>query len=381
MAKIEGANMLTVRKKNRASILKLINDNGPASRKDLAQILGLTPPAVTQICTDLMEEGVLVETGINVSHDGAGRKKVLLDINYDAAYVYAINIEPQYTTVAISNLRGERIDSKQISTNTKMKPEKYLSHIADLCKKLREKHPDEAKKIVAVGVGITGLVEKETGISKKAYGIWEEEVNISQTLEKTLSIPVYVENNVNAFAMAELLYGIGKEYDNLMVIKWGPGVGCSLIIDQEIYDGRRSKAAELGHFIVEKNGEKCQCGRRGCLETKVSYPALCKIKPFAEKEFAKVYQNTKGKKEGKAIDEAIDVFARSIINSATIVAPNRIILTGVLFEDEIIRNAMTKACAFYDEGWGNGRVLYSSLADRESYIGSVAVCAKHLLFS
>lgn len=71
--------------KNRAAILKYINDGGPASRKDLAGVLGLTPAAVTQICTDLMEEGVLVETGINVERSGAGRKKVLLDLNYDAA--------------------------------------------------------------------------------------------------------------------------------------------------------------------------------------------------------------------------------------------------------------------------------------------------------
>ncbi|WP_456109741.1 ROK family protein [Roseburia hominis] len=381
MVRCAGANMETVRRKNRAAILKYINDGGPASRKDLAGVLGLTPAAVTQICTDLMEEGVLAETGINVERSGAGRKKVLLDLNYDAAYVYAINVEPQYTTVAISNLKGEKIALERIGTNPDIPAEEYLMQIAKLCRKLGEKYPNEAAKIAAVGVGVTGIVDKQNGISKRAYGIWDEEVNIVQILGGAFTVPIYVENNVNAFAMAELLYGTGREHDNLMVIKWGPGVGCSIIIDQEIYEGRHSKAAELGHFIVEKNGERCKCGRCGCLETKVSYQALCKIELFEEKEFGEVYRKSKGKPARVAFDEAIDVFARSIINSATIMAPNRIILTGVLFEDESVRYALTTACAGYDESWGEGRVLYSALADRESYIGPAAVCAKQLLFS
>ena len=74
MIRHTGANMETVRRRNRAAILKYINDHGPASRKDLAEALGLTPAAVTQICTDLFE-GILIETGINVKSNGAGRKK------------------------------------------------------------------------------------------------------------------------------------------------------------------------------------------------------------------------------------------------------------------------------------------------------------------
>lgn len=381
MAISKGANMLTVRRENRASILKLINDNGPTSRKDIADTLGLTQAAVTLICNDLLKEGILFETGINVKNSGAGRRKVLLDINYNVAYVYAISIESQYTTIAISNLKGEKIAIEKIKTDTNLSEDKFLLSVSKICKKLEKEYLSLDKKIVAAGVGITGIVDKQNGISKHAYGIWDKEVKISKILEKKLLVPVYVENNVNAFALAELIYGIGREYDNLMVIKWGPGVGCSLIIDQEIYEGRHSKAAELGHFIIDKNGEKCKCGRRGCLETKVSYKALCKIKTFKEDNFGEVYQKVIDKKEGKAFNDAIDNFARIIINSATIMAPNRIILTGILFKDEIIRDELIKKCMDYDKGWGKNRILYSSLSNRESYIGPVAVCAKRLLFS
>lgn len=305
----------------------------------------------------------------------------MLDLNYDAFYVYAINIEPQYTTIAVSNLKGVQTAVRRVQTKRDISAEEFLLQIVDICRQLGAENVEVADRIAAVGVGVTGIVDKKSGVSKRAYGIWNEEVAIAQIFGRELEFPVYVENNVNAFAIAELLYGTGKENDNLMVIKWGPGVGCSVIIDQEIYEGRHSKAAELGHFIVEKDGELCKCGRRGCLETKVSYQALCRIEPFEENSFGEIYRKSEGTAKRKEFGHAIDIFARSIINSATIMAPNRIILAGVLFEDRGVREALTKACADYDESWGEGRVLYSALAEREGYIGPVAVCAKQLLFS
>lgn len=384
MVRRAGANMETVRRRNRAAILKYINDNGPASRKDLADVIGLTPAAVTQICAELLAEGILFENGQNVARRGAGRKKKLLDINYDACGVCAVNIEPEYTTVAVSNLKGERADVERIKTDASVSPREYLARIARRCAALMKRRPEGAADVRAVGVGITGIVDRERGRSVRAYGIWDEPVEVAEILGELLKLPVCVENNVNAFAVAELLYGAGKEHDNLMVIKWGPGVGCAMIIDQQVYEGRHSKAAELGHFIVEKDGERCKCGRRGCLETKVSYSALCKITPFQTEEFGEVYARSAGSETGRRFDEAIDLFARSIINSATIMAPNRIVITGSLFENPGIRRAVARACAGYDESWGeNGakRMIYSSLSEMEHYIGPVAVCVKKMLFS
>lgn len=381
MIRHTGANMETVRKRNRAAILKFINDHGPASRKDLADALGLTPAAVTQICTDLFAEGILVETGVNVKSSGAGRKKVLLDINYEASYICAMTIEPEYTTVAITDLRGQVAAKKRCKTNTSITPQAYLDKLSQTAEKLLQECGSGDCRLAAIGVGITGLVDKATGSSIKAYGIWDEPVPIAKILGQHFTVPVYVENNVNAFAVAELLYGTGREHDNLMVIKWGPGVGCAIIIDQEIYEGRHAKAAELGHFIVEKNGQLCKCGRRGCLETKVSYAALCKIAPFAEDAFGETFCKNLGNPVGRQFVDALDLFARSIVNSATIMAPNRIILTGNLFESPEVRKALIQACASYDASLGQDRIIYSELAQKEHYIGAAAICTKMLLFS
>lgn len=79
--------------------------------------------------------------------------------------------------------------------------------------------------------------------------------------------------------------------------------------------------------------------------------------------------------------DALDLFARSIVNSATIMAPNRIILTGNLFESPEVRKALIQACASYDASLGQDRIIYSELAQKEHYIGAAAICTKMLLFS
>lgn len=374
MVRHVGANMETVRKRNRSAILKFINDGGPVSRKDLAEVTGLTPAAVTQICTDLLAEKILVETGMAEESQGAGRKKILLDVNYDVAYVLGINIETEQTIVALGNLKGEKAVIKKLHTDSQARPEEFLQQIIAACNEMLEEHPKAAKKLAAVGVGITGLVDKENGISTKAYGIWNQEVDVRGVLSEAFAVPVYVENNVNAFAIAELFYGIGKAHENLMLIKWGPGVGCAMIIDQEVYEGRHRKAAELGHFIVDPKGDMCSCGRRGCLETKISFGALNRIQSFTVEDFERVFETDAG------FEEALDMFARTIVNSATVMAPNRIIISGSLFQSEKIRNKLIENCGTYDDSWGEGRVLYSVLADKENYIGPIALCAKHILF-
>ncbi len=376
-----GANMESVRKKNRAAILKYLNDHGPASRKDLADILGLTPAAVTQICTDLFDDGILVETGENVESARAGRKKVLLDINYSNSYVCGINIDPETTTVAIADYKGTLLAKKSCRTDTGVAAADYIRMLAGVAKKLLQEKACKAGQLAAIGVGVVGLVDKETGSSVKAYGIWKERVPIAELLAESFAVPVYVENNVNAFAVAELLYGEGREHDNLMVVKWGPGVGCAMIIEQDIYDGRHSKAAELGHFIVEKDGALCSCGRHGCLETKVSYAALNKIVPFEEEAFGQVLADADGSAAGAEFAEALDLFARSLVNSATIMAPNRIVLTGPLFESPLARKTIIDACMAYDDGFNEERIIYSSLAQKAYYIGPIAICAKMQLFS
>ncbi len=374
-----GINMEKVKKENRSLILQCINNNGAMSRKDIAAATGLTPASVTQITTKLIEDGILVELGsVQASTGTAGRKKVLLDINDSFCYICSVNIESKSTTVAVCDFKGQLKSLSRIDTNKKS-PEAFLSRIADELKSLISDLPEKSrKKIECVCVGIPGLVDKENGVSIHAYGIWNEEVPIKSILSKALDLPVFVENNVNAFAHAEILFGIGRSYDSFLLIKWGPGIGSTIVIDSQVYEGRHGKTAELGHFIAIKDGKKCNCGRNGCLETLLSYDALSEILNFLPEEFESAYKAADNNTR-KKIDDAIDVFARSIVNTCTIIAPNRIILSGVLFGGEMIRNKLIECCEKYDKSYNSNRIYHTSLSQKESYLGPVAVYVHHYL--
>ncbi|MBR1571390.1 MAG: ROK family transcriptional regulator [Lachnospiraceae bacterium] len=380
MAKQTGSNMETVRKSNRFAILKYLNDNGPTSRKDLAAAIGLTPAAVTMICNNLLEEGVVTETGVSESQGKAGRRQIYLDIVSDAAYIISVNIETEDTTIAMCDIRGDIVECRSIITKSNVKPEDFLEEIVGMIEEILKSASRKAKKVVAISVGVPGIVDEDAGIARNAYGIWEDEVDIQGFLAERFDYEICVTNNVSAFAMAEQLYGMGRGHENLMIIKWGPGVGCAMIIDQHIYEGRHGKAAELGHFIVEKNGIKCNCGRRGCLETKIGYQALQKVAKFDMGDFGKCYAKSTGHNR-EDFDDAIDLFARSVVNSATIMAPNRIVLAGMMFEDEIIRDRMIKCCISYDSHFSENRICYSQLASKEKYIGPVAAYVLRFYFT
>ncbi len=381
-----GINLEQVKKENRSLIIKCINDNGPLSRKDIAELTGLTAASVTQITTQLIADKILLEAGsVHDSAGNAGRKKVLLDINASLYYIISVNIESEDTYIAICNVKGDAVsDITCLPTDSSIEPEAFLSLISQEVTTLINKLPKPAqKRLKCVSVGVPGIVDKPNGISVHAYGIWDREVDIRSLLSKELNLEIMVENNVNAFATAEIMYGTGRHYDSLLVIKWGPGVGSTIVVDNNVYEGRHGKTAELGHFIVEKDGKKCSCGRRGCLETKVSFREISKIinsrnqsldSGNFEKAFLTAPDNVRAK-----LDDAIDIFARCIVNTGTMIAPNRIILSGSMFSGSAVRSALISACESYDPSYNSNRILYTSLSDKENYIGPVAVYIHKLM--
>jgi predicted NBD/HSP70 family sugar kinase len=356
-----GINLEQVKRENRSLILKCVNDHGPISRKDIAKVTGLTAASVTQITTSLIAENELIELGAISENAGtAGRKKILLDLNQEYGYVLAINIEAKTTTVAVCDIKGNIMGDGQListfDTDGSADPADFLEVVIIKANSLIKKLPGKKSKLLkCVSIGIPGIVDKERGVSVHAYGIWDKEVNIRGFFEKAYQIPILIENNVDAFATAEIIYGTGKRFDSLLVIKWGPGIGSTIVIDNKVYEGRHGKTAELGHVIVEKNGIKCSCGKRGCLETILSASALSKIK------------------SKEKLDYSLDLFAKSIVNTCSIIAPNRIILAGPLFADKSMRDKIISFCREYDPSCDESKILYTSLSGKESYIGPVAV--------
>ena len=154
-----GINLENVKLSNRSSILKLLNDCGAMSRKDIAIRLKLTPATVTLICTELISAGILCEKGEVEEERRAGRKKILIDINYQYSYVLSISIEAAKTFIAISNLKGKKLGGKQLTTDGTIAPEKFLKKVADESKALMWENGIAKDGVLGIGVSVPGPVK------------------------------------------------------------------------------------------------------------------------------------------------------------------------------------------------------------------------------
>ena len=131
-----GLNLENVKNQNRSSILKLLNDHGPMSRKDISARLGLTPASVTTLCAELLAQNILVELGEVQQGNRAERRKILLGINYTYRYVLSISIEMPSTCITLCDLRGEHCSTRRIPTDIAAPPELFLKQVANVGKAL-----------------------------------------------------------------------------------------------------------------------------------------------------------------------------------------------------------------------------------------------------
>lgn len=141
--------------------------------------------------------------------------------------------------------------------------------IEKLVTELRTRHPIEA-----VGVGAAGYIDKARAVVLFAPNLAWRDLDLKADLERTLELPVVVENDANAAAWGEFQFGAGHDVDDLLLVTVGTGVGGGLVLDGSLYRGAFGVGAEIGHMRVVPDGLLCGCGNRGCFEMYASGSAL-----------------------------------------------------------------------------------------------------------
>ncbi len=161
------------------------------------------------------------------------------------------------------------IVEKQRKASPTADEQSLLRVIRELVEELRTRH-----EITAVGVGAPGFVGADRRTVLFTPNLpWREEP-VADLLERELELPVVVENDANAAAWAEHVFGAGRGVPDQLLLTLGTGVGGGLILGGEIYRGGHGVAAEVGHLTVVRDGIPCPCGRHGCLEQYASGSAL-----------------------------------------------------------------------------------------------------------
>ena len=154
-------------------------------------------------------------------------------------------------------------------------PEEVAAAIAEVMREAAGAAGIEPGDLTGIGVGSPGLADEKTGVVREARNLpgWEGEFALGAALTDALGPPVKVGNDVQVATDAEFSLGAAREYDSLLGVFWGTGVGGGLVLDGKPWLGRGS-AAEIGHVVVKLDGAKCPCGRRGCMEAYAGRKAM-----------------------------------------------------------------------------------------------------------
>lgn len=263
----------TARDINRRIILNLIRTCQPISRAELARDSGLQRSTVSTITEQLIAEQWIREGALGQAP--RGRKPRFLHLNSERAGIIGVDIRPQLTTLALSDLGARFI--AQDTLPTPADPQILLKELAGRIQNLRRAHPNIFCE--GIGVGLPGRVDRQTQRLVFAPNLGWREVDIKQSravdlktpLEKATGLPVEVDNAANACALFEAWFGKDSEsFYDLIALTISEGIGTGVIANGQLIFGPTGMAGEFGHVSLCADGPQCLCGNRGCWEVYAS---------------------------------------------------------------------------------------------------------------
>ncbi|ADQ04076.1 ROK family protein [Caldicellulosiruptor owensensis OL] len=260
---------------NKLLILKTILDNKMISRAKISRLVDLNKATVSNLTDELIKEGYIVEKGYGKSK--GGRRPVLLQVNKDVGSIIGIDLGVDYIHVILSNFIGEIIFEEYVNIKMKEPKEKLLNLLFDMIEKAIDKAPPTPKGILGIGIGVPGIVEKESGIVLIAPNLEWKNVHLKSIIEQKFNLPVYIDNEANAGALGEKWFGEWGKVSDLIYLSVGIGLGAGIIIDNKLFRGAAGFAGEVGHTTINFQDDVCSCGNIGCLENFASERALLSI--------------------------------------------------------------------------------------------------------
>ena len=255
---------------NRSLILNIIRTYGPIARSEIAKMTKLTPPTVTNLVNELLEEGLVVEG--QAAPSSGGRKPILLSVVVDRYYVIGVDVSARHVRFAVTNLEAKVIDSYDVPIEANLDEQHFIQLLIDELQAIL--HKSWSADIIGIGIGMNGIVDYNTGVSIYAPSLNIKQMPLKASLEASLSLPVFVENDARAMALGESWFGSGFGFSDLLCVNVGTGISAGFIHNGQLFRGTSSIAGGIGHTVIVYDGPECSCGNRGCLQSLAAHEGV-----------------------------------------------------------------------------------------------------------
>ena len=306
-----------------------------------------------------------------------------------------IDLGGTFIKSGIVTKNGEVLINGQTPTEVEKGVDGVLQNVVRIMRSQLEKISKSESDVNCIGFGVPGIVEDNSCVIEATNVHWKNE-NIVERMKKFTSVPVKLGNDADVAALGEVKFGAAKGMKHAFMITLGTGVGSGIIIDGKIFSGNRGCGGEIGHTILHKNGELCNCGQKGCVEAYLSATA---VKRFAERamrensdtflwKVAGSIENVRAKDVfdlsesdeacKKIVDEYVENLYTLCINLANGFRPEAIILGGgvSLAGDKLTKPVQEKldATIFAKENSPKVAILSAKLGNDAGFMGAASLC-------
>ncbi len=279
------ADQSLVRRINRARVLDTIRRHGRIARSDVAEATGLDKKSITNVVSDLLREGYVVEAGKKQS--AAGRPFVLLALRRDRHLAMGLSVTEAGVTAVVVNLAGEVASVHEIEYLPDPSREEILRAARRAYEQLRR---SARGALDGVCVTAPGLVDLPSGVVTTSVNLPAlNGFNLREAVSAFAEEPVSFEEQTRAKTLAEKWVGLGRDLPGFACVDLGIGIGAGIVQGGRVYKGAGPYVGEIGHIRIEPDGRPCRCGNRGCLEAYLSERALLEEINAAEGSSARAF--------------------------------------------------------------------------------------------
>lgn len=271
-----GENMIDVRLRNRGTLMSTLLTQAPISRSSLSRVTGLNPGTVTNIVRELIDENLVCETDTvqPMARSRPGPREVMLDLHQSGAFAIGVQIGRETLAVALVDLRGEIGAEAWLDDHRHMGGSDMIAWVVEQAVGLMARTGITRAQLVGVGVAVAGIADPfAPARAQEIERAWQDGA-LAGPLEEALGVPVLVDNHVRAAAIGETWFGAGRDVSDLLLVWVANVVGCGIVINGRVHQGHRFAAGQIGHTRMDPNGPPCRCGKRGCLQTRISEHAV-----------------------------------------------------------------------------------------------------------
>ena len=315
-----------VRTYNASTVLRTLYEHGRCSRSELTELTGMSPATITRIIHELLQQGVIKE-GSHGKSTG-GRRPIYLHIDHTKLYIASVKLLRDDFVVALFDLKGQLIAKESLHVES-LPPHTLLANVATSLLEIFASLAIPHEHIIGVGVSASGICHPIDGVVIRSLNLGWKDVPVAEMLSQALGIPVLLENDANACALAELWIGNARETANSMYIKTESGAGVGIISNKTLLTGSRFVTGEIGHVPLIPEGKLCRCGQRGCLEPYVYF------KGFQETYLERTGQELTHAKFIELVGDGDD-FATEIIDQASSALALACAHWGIILDIEVI---------------------------------------------